>query len=301
MSGSRTHQLNYIRAFEATIRLGSARQAAEELCVTPGAISHQLRSFEQSLGCSLFERSRNKLIPTEYANGLYTRVAGHYHAICRALADVNDQPSCVVLVAPKSFVELWLTPRLLEFYEGNSNVTLDIRSTTTCSLETQPQADLTVRYRSHKNSRISVSDTTLLEDYSRPLLTTTLAKRLGKQVGDDLESFPLVASAHDNWDWKLWFESTDQIFPRESVKVSVNNDRAALDAAAAHLGVVLVPEFVDTKNSAYSELTDATSDPSIFMGSYGLSVHSDADPSVDRFARWLTDAAHIKIKAADSR
>ncbi|BDB24232.1 LysR family transcriptional regulator [Cupriavidus sp. TA19] len=63
--------LNTLRIFEAIYRRGSIRQAAAELCLTPQAISQQLKILESSLGQSLFERSIRSLTPTEAARRLY--------------------------------------------------------------------------------------------------------------------------------------------------------------------------------------------------------------------------------------
>ena len=66
----RLPSLPALRAFEATARLGSAQRAAEELSVTPTAISHQLRALEQWLGTALFVRQPRRLVPTAAAHEL---------------------------------------------------------------------------------------------------------------------------------------------------------------------------------------------------------------------------------------
>src|SRR5258708_20188273 len=61
----RLPQLNALKAFEAAARHESFTRAAEELCVTQGAVSHQVKALEDELGVKLFNRERQRLIITE--------------------------------------------------------------------------------------------------------------------------------------------------------------------------------------------------------------------------------------------
>ena len=63
--------LSALRAFEAAARLGSFKQAADDLAVTPTAISHQIRALEEQLGLALFDRQVRKVVLTEAGAQLY--------------------------------------------------------------------------------------------------------------------------------------------------------------------------------------------------------------------------------------
>src|SRR5256885_16811061 len=67
--------LNALKAFEAAARHESFTRAAEELCVTQGAVSHQVKALEAELGLKLFNRERQRLVITE-AGGAYLVVGG---------------------------------------------------------------------------------------------------------------------------------------------------------------------------------------------------------------------------------
>jgi len=61
----RMNSLNALRIFEVVMRHQSLKGAAEELCITPQAVSHQIRGLEETLGKSLFERSARGFQPTQ--------------------------------------------------------------------------------------------------------------------------------------------------------------------------------------------------------------------------------------------
>ncbi len=109
--------LNALRAFEAVARLGSFRAAAEALCVTQSAVSHQMRHLEDWLGGSLFERGGNRprLLPhgAELARALSLSLSEIEAACQRARSHGESQP--LVIAAIPSIAICWLIPRLSDF------------------------------------------------------------------------------------------------------------------------------------------------------------------------------------------
>jgi DNA-binding transcriptional LysR family regulator len=106
--------LGALRVFEAVARHGSFSRAADELCVTQSAVSHQVRGLEAWFGAPLFARQGNRatLLPhgTELASAL-ARSFGDIEAACRRARRAGAQPSITVAVIP-SVAICWLIPRL---------------------------------------------------------------------------------------------------------------------------------------------------------------------------------------------
>ncbi len=109
--------LGALRVFEAAARHGSFSRAADELCVTQSAVSHQIRSLEAWLGASLFERQGNRATLLPHAETLA-------QALTRSLADIEDAcsrarraggPPRLTIAAIPSVAVCWLIPRLGEF------------------------------------------------------------------------------------------------------------------------------------------------------------------------------------------
>src|SRR5258708_15914514 len=107
--------LNSVKAFEAAARYESFTRAAEELCVTQGAVSHQVKALESELGVKLFNRERQRLIITEAGR--------QYLAVVRDALDrlaigterlVQRQTSGVLTISTSpDFAAKWLVHRLL--------------------------------------------------------------------------------------------------------------------------------------------------------------------------------------------
>src|SRR5882762_2606128 len=109
--------LSALRAFEAAARLRSFSKAADELSVTPAAISHQIHALEADLGVSLFHRGSRQVEPTASARlllpGLSEAFAGIQTAVRRLRAH-NDTGTLTVTASP-SIAAKWLVLRLHRF------------------------------------------------------------------------------------------------------------------------------------------------------------------------------------------
>lgn len=136
-----------LRAFEAAARLRSFTRAADELGLTQGAISHQIRALERLVGHALFDRERRQSTLTPRAEGLaaairdgLTRIAEAIEAVQR----VRAAPTIVVSVLP-GFAVKWLFPRLIRFDQLHPEVQVDIAAAAH-QADTWGDADVAIRY-----------------------------------------------------------------------------------------------------------------------------------------------------------
>jgi len=106
--------LNALRAFEAAARLGSMAAAAEELHVTHGAVSRQVKLLEEALGTPLFVRRGRGLALTATGQRLGDAAAGAFEPLRKAWADLlaPDPTSALVLGCPGSLLARWMIPRM---------------------------------------------------------------------------------------------------------------------------------------------------------------------------------------------
>ena len=118
--------LNSVRAFEAAARQGSMRDAAEELFVTPGAVSQQVRSLEAHLGVLLFERSARAIRLTAAGQAFHTAVSRHLRGIAQAAAQLQPREQQVAATVAPDFASRWLMPRLGRFSAANPQVEVRI-------------------------------------------------------------------------------------------------------------------------------------------------------------------------------
>jgi LysR family glycine cleavage system transcriptional activator len=116
--------LKGLRAFDAVVRHHSATKAADELHVSPGAVSHQIRTLEQHLGFRLFERSGGELMPTVEALEIAAQIRGGFDQIFGALRRLrlSNDPSFLTISCELTFGTLWLAPRIASFQKKHPNI-----------------------------------------------------------------------------------------------------------------------------------------------------------------------------------
>lgn len=122
-----------LRAFEATVRLGSMTRAGEELGRTHGAISRQIHGLEDALGTALLEREGGAVRPTSAGAAFYASVASAFDTLEKATARVSGRRSAshVRLACGSTFATRWVVPRLPRFYEANPGISVSLTITTT--------------------------------------------------------------------------------------------------------------------------------------------------------------------------
>ena len=104
--------LNALRAFDAAARHLSFKKAANELSVTPTAVSHQIKLLEEFLGLSLFRRLPRALELTPQGQAMLPKVREGLECFAAAVESAHDQMTVgrLVIVAPPSFAARWLVP-----------------------------------------------------------------------------------------------------------------------------------------------------------------------------------------------
>lgn len=120
--------LNALRAFEAAARHLSFKRAAEELSVTPTAISHQVRGLEEHLGVTLFRRLTRALELTAEGEAMLPKLREGMDCFAAAVACVRGLAPGVrlVVLAPPSFASRWLVPRLQGFTRDHPEIELHL-------------------------------------------------------------------------------------------------------------------------------------------------------------------------------
>lgn len=231
--------LTALRTFESAARLGGFKAAADELAVTPAAVSHQVKSLEQHVGVLLFERTGQGVRLT--ADGERLRLQVH-----DALRDLLDSLSALVpdrdthsltLTTTAAFASLWLIPRLGDFYRRYPDVQVRVQTDNQLvDLHRDAAVDLALR-------AVIQPDPTL---FAQPLLEEFMAVYLqpGLVVPDqgplDLISVPWQSLAPLVLDWPTWCERAGQSdWPARARLRQYDDEHYALQAAVAGHGLVL--------------------------------------------------------------
>ena len=122
--------LNALRVFDVTGRVGSITDAATALCVTPAAVSRQIRLLETHLGVRLFDRQHRRIVLTEAGAHYHAEISRQFAGILRATRDLNarSRPNVFVIKAPHSVAMRWLLPRLSAFLRDASDVEVKVNT-----------------------------------------------------------------------------------------------------------------------------------------------------------------------------
>lgn len=142
----RLPSFKFLKTFQVAARLGSFKEAAEELCLTPSAVSHQIKALESQLGLTLFERGGRVLALSE-AGAHYIE---HLSEIFARLESVTEQlrarfgRSIIRLNVPPYFANELLLPRLASFSQSREESDIRIETTFSASKTHPPEVDLSI-------------------------------------------------------------------------------------------------------------------------------------------------------------
>jgi LysR family glycine cleavage system transcriptional activator len=123
--------LSLLRAFEAAGRTGSFRTAADEIALSPSAVSHAIRKLERTLGARLFEREGRLVRLSPEGEALMRHVGRAFEELRRGLEVVSTRaPHLLRLHCAPSFAAQWLTPRLARFLRDHPGIEIRLAAGT---------------------------------------------------------------------------------------------------------------------------------------------------------------------------
>ena len=120
--------LNILRTFDAAARLQSFKKAAEELHVTPTAVSHQIKSLEEGLGTRLFERQTRSVKLTRDGKLLSDTTLNVFRQLNETVKDIAGSKEMLTISTTSSFAAMWLVPNLDKFYKANPGIDVSIQT-----------------------------------------------------------------------------------------------------------------------------------------------------------------------------
>ena len=140
--------LNALRTFAAAARHLSFAEAAQELCVSAAAVSHQIRSLEDHLGTILFHRSSRRLTLTSAGAALLPEIREAFTRLHNATAQMRrrELAGLVTIGAPLSFGAKWLIPRLHGFRERHPEIEVRVACARELIDFSRHEVDVSIRY-----------------------------------------------------------------------------------------------------------------------------------------------------------
>ena len=234
--------LNGIKAFEASARTGSFAQAAEELNVTPAAISRMVRLLEERLDLALFQRKPNFLVLTAAGRAYQAGLTQIFDALANLTTQVTAlaNPSVLTVGVGPTFAIRWLIPRLASFSKEEPDI--DVRITTGGAAA--PFADdWTCGIKLGDGTWPGLMAEPLFAADLVPVCAPVLAAQINKPV--DLKAATLLRVTHAPDDWPNWLKAAG--VPRVALKgPQFEFYGQALQAAADGVGVAMgIRPYID--------------------------------------------------------
>jgi LysR family glycine cleavage system transcriptional activator len=281
--------LNGVRAFEAAARTGSFARAADELHVTPAAVSRLVHLLEERIGADLFERKANRLAPTQAGRAYQAGLTPLFDALANLTAQVSAMSGARVLtvgVGP-TFAIRWLIPRLADFQKVAPD--MEVRFATggaaapfsddwTCGITLGDG-----NWPGLVSERLFAADLT-------PVCAPQLARRL-KQL-DDLRSATLLRVGHARDDWPRWIRAaglSKLTAKGPEFEYYGQSLQAALDGVGVAMGIS--PYIDDDLKAGRLVAPFAKSVP---KGMHWYLVYREPrrdEPGFAAFRKWIVEAA----------
>ncbi len=231
--------LNALKAFEAAARHESFTRAAEELCVTQGAVSHQVKALEAELGLKLFNRERQRLLITEAGRGYLAVVRDAFDRIADGTERLLQRQSGGALTVSTSpnFAAKWLVHRLGRFAEAHPEIDLRVSASLHHVDFAREDIDLAIRHGDGTASGLHVAR--LCTEELFPVCSPKLLDgRKPLRALSDLGRFPLL-HVNDRQGWSQWLDFAGVTGVDRSRGPVLNQASMAIDAAVDGQGVVL--------------------------------------------------------------
>jgi len=222
--------------FEALARLRSVTLAADELCVTPSAVSHRIKQLEQAIGTRLFGRADFSL--TTEGNAYLAHVREGLSSLQNfpQQASTPGKRKLRVAVTP-TFARSILLPRLRQFTDTYPEIDLTLQVSIPLLDVVAEDADLTVRFGTGRYA--DLEHLCLLKDEVLPLASPAFVREQGPfEASADIASLPLLRSPLEPW--RTWFAAHGLDWPEPTEGSQLNDVGLMCDAAAAGMGIALV-------------------------------------------------------------
>lgn len=230
--------LNPLRAFEAAARHGSLSKAASELNVTHGAVSHQIRALEASLGAKLFERAGQRLKLTAHGAELLPAVSAAFDGIAAATARMTRPTTSGTLsvTCVPALLSLWLIPRIGGFIAQYPEIRLKLDASNDPGNIRSPDVDVAILYGDGSWTDCWLKLWSRLELF--PVVSPTLINNRPIRTIRDIGEHVML-HADDGREWHTWLTAADALDLVPTRQLHLSDARLAVEAAVQGHGIAL--------------------------------------------------------------
>jgi LysR family glycine cleavage system transcriptional activator len=228
--------------FGAAARYLSFKMAADDLCITPSAVSHQIKSLEDLLGAPLFERRTRAIVLTPVGAALYSQTSpllNSLDAVTSGFLEKSRRRRLLRISVPQFFASEMLIPRLEEFTKAHPSLDIHVDTTEGRQEDFPSGGDAAVMLLPHEPKGFCTYP--LFSLALVPACSPTLAEDLGLETPDALRACTLIIHKSRPDAWRDWFKANAVELTEQPRIIELDSMFAVARAAERGLGVALVP------------------------------------------------------------
>lgn len=291
--------LNALRAFEASARHASFTRAAEELCVTHGAVSRQIALLEERLAVKLFVRTPQGACLTNKGESYYRIVRQALDLLSHGTRQIQKVPSKQVLRlrVPPTFGLRWLVPRLAVFHSANRGIEVQISTSHEPADFSRDEVEAFVQSDACGPTAVvnspAVHMQKLFGEVLIPVCSPTLLRTGSLRQPADLKSHTLLSSMHRPNDWRRWFSTAGITDFDPDGGIKFENSALSYQAAIDQAGVAIAQRAFIGEELRSGRLVEPFDTVARTEWSYFLVYPRDCakPPALKVFEEWLLHEA----------
>jgi len=287
--------LTWLRCFEAAARHDSFTRAGEELNLSQGAVSQQIRQLELWSGCVLFHRLPRRLQLTSQGAKLKGEIEPALRRIEQAVTALRVTAAPIHVNCSPSFALRWLMPRLGNFMRRHPEI--DVRLTAEfhpLDRATFAGSGMHVAIRYDPFEHLDLSSELLMEDYLVPVANPSFAEGHPQlQTAEDFEGVTLLHDAQswpnapEHAEWQAWLKSASSARIDARRGLHFNLAELAIAAALAGDGVAMAGMALVQDELENGHLVALSRQAVLSPARYVLLAIDRVDRRVSYFANWL--------------
>jgi LysR family glycine cleavage system transcriptional activator len=294
--------LNALRSFEAAARHQSFTRAADELCVTQGAVSHQVKALEAELNLKLFNRERQGLVITDAGHDYLAVVRDAFDRIALGTDRLLQRLHSGVITVSTSpdFAAKWLVSRLGRFTEAYPEMELKVSATMHHVDFAREDVDLAIRHGA--GNWVGLDAANLCSEELFPVCSPALRlSRRGIHSPEDVLQFPLL-HLNDRRDWSRWLETTGASGEGLLHGPIFNHASMLIDAAIDGQGIALARTALAAADLINGRLVRPFRTTLPLKNTYWIVCPKAASalPKIVAFRDWLLAEAAADARQLDS-
>lgn len=231
-----------MQVLESAARHGSFSRAADELCMTEGAVSRQIGRLEEFLGTPLFVRVKNRVHLVDDAKTYSEKLSELLRSIEQATLDFVAHPTIGVLnlaVIP-TFTSKWIIPRLAKFHREHPDIVISMTERPEPFLFAGGKFDAAIHF--DHPAWASMMKHVLFSEGLEPICAPQLLRKKHNEPAD-LLGIPLLHKRGVMDSWKQWWDKADLAHPNPYSGARYDLYGMVIEAAKAGLGMALVPRL----------------------------------------------------------